>query len=501
MKTLFPLLFTIALFCHGYAQQGIIPDSVEYAALEKLYYATDGDTWYDRSGWLQDPNIANWYGVVVENGDVVKIDLSFNGLRGEIPERIYDLEQLRELWLEYNFLEGPLSNSLGRLVKLEILALRFNQFNGQLPSTIGDLVELQVLDLFTNNFDGELPASLWTLSKLRELIIPFNSFSGRIPWAISNLQNLEVFHIEDNLFEGVLPRSIGTLSNLRYLYIGYNLFSGELPRSMSNLVQLITIDFTGTPFEGTLPSFVNCPFLFNVYFAVSKISSLGDFYQHPELQDIGVYIDETSLDFEDLEPFFNPDGSEKPYFLFYAPQDSVNTYFNALDFTYSVETGGQFSQYQWLKNGVDIPGAVSNTLVLDSSVYDTSDAYQCRITNTLVTGLTLWSKAEAIPAGQFYAISTGNWHSSIWSREKNGPLTDELPGEKSEVFIIGKDVTLSQNTTSGPIRVIVENAGASLTVDGAEMMIVGDLELVKETEGYPGNVKVINGGRIVPVEK
>lgn len=495
-----PLLLTLILTYNAYCQQGLIADSIEYKSLSELYYATNGDGWYNNSGWLQDPDISKWHGVFLENGDVTKIDLSINDLAGQIPGSFYDLTGLREVWLGFNDLEGELSGSISELVNLEILELRVNQFKGRIPAAIGDLQNLYFLDLSSNNFDGLLPNSLWNLTNLLELNLSFNSFQGTLPMEMANLRNLKLLHLESNLFEGKIPASIGLMTSLEDIYLGYNLFEGELPESLGLLQNLIGIDIVGTPFEGSLPPLKDCTSLFNVYFSASKISSLGNFNENPRLYDIGIYADEMSLDFGDLEPYFNLDGSKKPYFFFYSPQDSVNTYFSSPDFTYSVEVGGQYNQYQWLKNGIDIPGATTKILPLDGSIYDESDIYQCRITNTLVTDLTLWSKAETIPSGQFYAISGGNWHSPIWSREKNGPLTDELPGERSEVFIIGQDVTLSQNATTGPIRVIVENAGASLTVDGAEMRIIGDLELVKETEGYPGNVKVINGGRIVPEE-
>jgi hypothetical protein len=60
--------------------------------------------------------------------------------------------------------------------------------------------------------------------------------------------------------------------------------------------------------------------------------------------------------------------------------------------TISVSVGGGSNQYQWMKDGVDIEDADSSTYTRSS--IDTSDAgsYICRISNTIATELTLFSR-------------------------------------------------------------------------------------------------------------
>src|SRR5690606_3405392 len=104
-------------------------------------------------------------------------------------------------------------------------------------------------------------------------------------------------------------------------------------------------------------------------------------------------------------------------------------------------------------------------------------------------------------AAALWSIADGNWTDNIWSATKNGPPYEGcFPEGSCKVFIIGNKVTLTNNISSGPVEVIVEDTAASLTVDGAELTVYGDVSLKKSTEGYPGNVKVINGGKIRPVE-
>jgi hypothetical protein len=99
--------------------QGIVLDSIEYSALESLYNALDGENWFDDYNWLngyRSEDFASWYGLTVEEGDVVGIDLSYNNLTGEIPEEFCQLGGLRgDLRLEGNYLTGSYPTNYGNL--------------------------------------------------------------------------------------------------------------------------------------------------------------------------------------------------------------------------------------------------------------------------------------------------------------------------------------------------------------------------------------------------
>eukprot|EP00957_Ditylum_brightwellii_P015205 1145237-Ditylum_brightwellii.AAC.1 len=74
----------------------------EHEILKKLYYATNGPEWVVNLGWENGDAMCNWYGVECEDGKVVGIDLSENGLKGTVPPEIFTLSGLRELDLETN---------------------------------------------------------------------------------------------------------------------------------------------------------------------------------------------------------------------------------------------------------------------------------------------------------------------------------------------------------------------------------------------------------------
>ncbi|KAL7163461.1 hypothetical protein ACSBR2_039549 [Camellia fascicularis] len=97
---------------------------------------------------------------------LISIDLSNNGIVGEIPEELMDLFGLLNLNLSGNHLKG------------------------RIPNNIGNLTHLEYLDLSRNKLFGPIPPSLSSLSYLSHLNMSFNNLSGRIPMG-NQLQTLD----------------------------------------------------------------------------------------------------------------------------------------------------------------------------------------------------------------------------------------------------------------------------------------------------------------------
>lgn len=109
-----------------------VGNPMERVALEALYWAANGADWQRSDNWLSDMPLGSWYGVAVDNSGVVKgLDLSANGLSGELPS----------LNLSVNKLSGSIPNSLVRLPELTRLELRGNPFqsSGCIPAGLRDL--------------------------------------------------------------------------------------------------------------------------------------------------------------------------------------------------------------------------------------------------------------------------------------------------------------------------------------------------------------------------
>ncbi|CAL5354722.1 hypothetical protein CsSME_00043096 [Camellia sinensis var. sinensis] len=97
---------------------------------------------------------------------LISMDLSNNGIVGEIPEELMDLSGLLNLNLSGNHLKG------------------------RIPNNIGNLTQLESLDLSQNKLSGPIPPSLSSLSYLGHLNMSFNNLSGRIPTG-NQLQTLD----------------------------------------------------------------------------------------------------------------------------------------------------------------------------------------------------------------------------------------------------------------------------------------------------------------------
>ena len=145
------------------------------------------------------------------------LQLSWNGLTGEIPPEIGNLTNLTKLWLYSNELTGEIPPEIGNLTNLIEFYLWENQFTGEIPPEIGNLINLDGIDLHSNQFAGEIPSTVGNLTNLTYLNFSLNELTGEIPESICNLTidfSFYNFHIEDNQFCPPYPSCIED-------YVGY----------------------------------------------------------------------------------------------------------------------------------------------------------------------------------------------------------------------------------------------------------------------------------------
>ena len=90
--------------CAG--QSSIPVDQCE--ALTAIYEATGGENWLNKTGWLQEPDPCQWYGVSCSEGNVVALDLFGNNLIGTLPLEIGGFPNLRTLTINDNQLSGAI---------------------------------------------------------------------------------------------------------------------------------------------------------------------------------------------------------------------------------------------------------------------------------------------------------------------------------------------------------------------------------------------------------
>jgi len=249
----------------------------ECEALVALYNSTGGNSWINHTNWLVTNTPSNWYGVGVDNGSIITINLTGNHLSGELPailgslarlEGLYlssnqlvgsipvslgNLSNLMDLFLDNNQLSGPIPGELGYLAKLFKLDLSWNQLSGQIPPALGNLNVL-LFDLSANRLTGSIPPELSSLSNTTELQLQGNQLSGSIPPELGNISSLLKLNLSYNQLTGTIPENIGSLSNLKGLYLYHNQLTGTIPGEIAGLTKIEYFDVSVNQLVGPLPA-------------------------------------------------------------------------------------------------------------------------------------------------------------------------------------------------------------------------------------------------------
>ena len=223
--------------------------------LEALYEATGGPEWNDRTNWLSEEPLGEWYGVRTDGaGRVTSLFLGGNQLSGAIPPELGRLTQLQELSLEINQLSGAIPPELGRLANLQKLVLGGNQLSGTIPPELGRLTQLQELSLWEANLAGPIPPELGRLANLQRLGLWRNQLSGAIPPELGRLANLQSLGLGYNLLTGSIPPELGNIESLEYLELNNNgLLDGTIPPELGSLNNLRRLKLGATGLGGPIP--------------------------------------------------------------------------------------------------------------------------------------------------------------------------------------------------------------------------------------------------------
>lgn len=262
----------------------------EREVLEELYRATSGHSWRMKDSWMDpDVSVCQWAGVsCTENGNVESIHLMRNGLTGQVPSSIYDLEYLKELNVAGNLEVEMTFDGIEAATRLEYINLDSTGL-GSLAG-IESASNLKLLHVADNRLDT-FPLEVLLLTNLEVLYMSENNLGGSLPSEINALSNLVFFACSQCGFEGSMPSSVGQLTNLEFLELDQNEFYGSLPSTIQNLQRLKHLDLsrqlsngqvvslasqssstTEAGFEGPLPSFSNLTQLTELYLFTNRFS-------------------------------------------------------------------------------------------------------------------------------------------------------------------------------------------------------------------------------------
>lgn len=119
---------------------------------------------------------------------------------------------------ENNGVEGNLPYELEQLNMMRWFSSERGSLSGPIPSTIGKIESLLLLDMDFNKLSGTLPESLWSLTQLRQLDLNDNEFTGTLSNSIGDLSELRFFQIDNNNMVGTIPDSLGDALNFGKLH-------------------------------------------------------------------------------------------------------------------------------------------------------------------------------------------------------------------------------------------------------------------------------------------
>lgn len=176
----------------------------------------------------------------------------FNGAAcdwtGEIPAKLFGgltNNTLTDLDLSNNGLSGQIPIAVGACTHLVRLSLYSNALSGIIPKAIfinssGEcrLPRLKSLSLGRNWLEGSIPDELCQCTSLRSVSLQMNSLTGFIPDAVLALRDLVYLNVSDNNLTGILPVTFGNfLARPITLNIARNSLSGVVPRALLELLK------------------------------------------------------------------------------------------------------------------------------------------------------------------------------------------------------------------------------------------------------------------------
>ncbi|GLT29593.1 hypothetical protein SLA2020_044480 [Shorea laevis] len=206
-------------------------------------------------------NLSEFPNFLRHSNGLQSLVLSKNNIHGNIPEWIWEKDDLKILDLSHNNLTGKTPNCLP--MSLSVLNLQANYFDGNMLFVFPEGCGLLNLNLHGNQLDGLLPRSSVNCSMLEVLDVGNNNIKDTFPYWLQTLPNLQVLVLRSNKFHGSvqLIKEGPPFPTLRVLDFSNNDFLGPLPIwYMENFE--VMMDSHG---EDGSPKYMNAPMGANSY--------------------------------------------------------------------------------------------------------------------------------------------------------------------------------------------------------------------------------------------
>ncbi|WVR06362.1 hypothetical protein IAU60_003393 [Kwoniella sp. DSM 27419] len=230
------------------------PSRSDCSRLMQFYRASSQSTngWVQDRGWgdEDDQECCEWYGVSCDpvTRRVTALELSGNGLTGQLSNYLFALDALLRVDLSHNNLVS-IPDRFATLDRLTHLNLSSSALSGSIPPSLFSSSSLINLDLSHNQLSGTLDL---TSPSLRILDVSDNQLTSvRIGSEPNARLGLTKLLLSDNLVTGALPDLV-SLTGLR-VFDGSNNSTGSIP-DLSPLTNLTRFDARVNQLTGTLPS-------------------------------------------------------------------------------------------------------------------------------------------------------------------------------------------------------------------------------------------------------
>ncbi|MDE2878622.1 Ig-like domain-containing protein [Candidatus Palauibacter soopunensis] len=291
---------------------GTLCNESDWRVLESLFERAGGSGWTNADRWVSGPALDEWHGVRADSlGRVMILDLTGNGLAGQLPLTLGNLAHMTELRISDNpDLSGRLPLSLaglslttlhyaatglcspagtsfrdwlntvsshegtgtecGLLSDREVLEALYeatggpdwaNRRNWLSDAPLGEWHGVEVdgqdrvvyVSLSANGLRGRIPAELGELASLETLDLYRNGLTGPIPPTVADLAELHTLDLGENDLTGAIPPELGSLANLRWLWLNENGLTGRIPSELGNLADLRILDLGANSLTGVIP--------------------------------------------------------------------------------------------------------------------------------------------------------------------------------------------------------------------------------------------------------
>ncbi|KAB2636922.1 leucine-rich repeat receptor protein kinase EXS-like [Pyrus ussuriensis x Pyrus communis] len=248
--------------------------SLKYLDLGGMNLSTTGVNWAYAVNML--PSLAELH---LPDCQIESISLSLQSIN---LTSLFNLTSLITLDLSLNHFGDPFPSEFANFKSLEQLDLSYTGLKGQIPKVIGNLCKLKVLSLYGNEFNGGLEEFWRSFSncsniQLESLDLSSCELGSQLPVSFGMFRSLQNLYLGGNSLWGSIPDSIGNLSSLKTLDLSSNMMNGSIPQSLGQLSQLVSLDLSSNPWEGNLTEahFINLTRL--------QDFRAGDSYNHTSL--------------------------------------------------------------------------------------------------------------------------------------------------------------------------------------------------------------------------